>query len=143
MATYATIMLAGSLALMAGTGAIAHAERQDALQNVQVIPADTPRGEVFATMKHISQSLGVRCTYCHVGEEGQPLSTFDFASDAKWQKGRAREMLKMVRNLNAHHFTPEGEEAQLLPIEDNKVTCYTCHRGSTKPVAAVPAAPAG
>ena len=143
MATVATMALVGSLALMAGTGAIAHHQRQDALANVEVIPADTPRAEVFRTMKHFSQALGVRCTYCHIGEEGQPLSTFDFASDEKWQKGKAREMLKLVRNLNAHHFTPEGEEARLLPLEDNKVTCYTCHRGSTKPAAAIPAPPEG
>jgi len=73
----------------------------------------------------------VRCTFCHVGEEGKPLSTFDFASDAKAKKLTARAMLQMARKLNKDEF--QGEM---------KITCFTCHRGSTKPLTEPPPPPA-
>ena len=90
-------------------------------------------GRLIANMKFFSQSLGVRCTYCHVGTDGQPLSTFDFASDAKEHKSTARAMLAMVATLNLKTLPA----ATGLP--DAKVTCFTCHRGSTKPATEVPA----
>src|SRR6059058_3640019 len=49
-------------------------------KNLKVLPKDISRADLLSTMKFFSQSLGVRCTNCHVGEEGKPLSTFDFAS---------------------------------------------------------------
>ena len=55
-------------------------------KNLKVFPQDITRAQLLSNMKLFSQSLGVRCTYCHVGTEGQPLSTFDFASDAKEHK---------------------------------------------------------
>src|SRR5882757_2129612 len=69
-------------------------------KNLKILPGDLPRAELLGTMKFFSQSLGVRCTHCHVGEEGKPLSTFDFASDAKDKKRTARAMLAMVAMLN-------------------------------------------
>jgi hypothetical protein len=104
-------------------------------KNLKILPKDMPRAELLGTMKFFSQSLGVRCTYCHVGEEGKPLSTFDFASDAKDKKKTARAMLAMVTALNAKTLP----DATGLP--DAKVTCYTCHRGSTKPLTAPPPPP--
>ena len=53
-------------------------------------------------MRGFSRALGVRCQYCHVGEEGQPLSEFDFASDDNPNKDRAREMLRMLGTVNDH-----------------------------------------
>lgn len=96
------------------------------LKNLQVLPSTMTRGEVVGLMKGFALGLGVRCTNCHVGEEGAPLSTYDFASDEKPMKLKAREMLKMTIMLNKHHFEVEN------PAEF-KVTCYTCHRGSTEP----------
>jgi len=108
-------------------------------KNLKVFPKDIGRAELLTNMKFFSQSLGVRCTYCHVGTEGQPLSTFDFASDAKDHKKIAREMMAMVAMLN----TKTLPAATRLP--DAKLTCFTCHRGSTKPATEIPppaAAPA-
>ena len=101
-------------------------------KNLKVLPKDMPKAELLGTMKFFAQSLGVRCTYCHVGEEGKPLSTFDFASDAKDKKKTARAMLAMVTMLNSKVLP----DATGLP--DAKITCYTCHRGSTKPLTAPP-----
>src|SRR5690349_11296304 len=64
-------------------------------KNLKVLPADISGGQLLANMKFFAQSLGVRCTYCHVGEEGKPLSTFDFASDSKEHKNTARAMMQM------------------------------------------------
>ena len=102
-------------------------------KNLKVLPKDISRADLIANMKFFSQSLGVRCTYCHVGTDGQPLSTFDFASDAKEHKSTARAMLAMVATLNLKTLPA----ATGLP--DAKVTCFTCHRGSTKPATEVPA----
>jgi hypothetical protein len=101
-------------------------------KNLKVLPADMTRQQLISTMKFFSQSLGVRCTYCHVGTEGQPLSTFDFASDAKDKKQTARAMMAMVAALNAKTLPA----ATGLP--DAKVTCFTCHRGATKPATEPP-----
>src|SRR4051794_38883872 len=104
-------------------------------KNLKILPQDIPRAQLLGTMKLFSQSLGVRCTFCHVGEEGKPLSTFDFASDAKAKKKTARAMLAMVKLLNEKTLP----DATGLP--DAKVTCFTCHRGATKPATEVPPAP--
>jgi hypothetical protein len=98
-------------------------------KNLKVFPQDITRAQLLSNMKFFSQSLGVRCTFCHVGEEGKPLSTFDFASDAKAKKLTARAMLAMAHKINKDEF--DGEM---------KVTCFTCHRGSTRPLTEPPPA---
>ena len=103
-------------------------------KNLKVFPQDIQRAQLLSNMKFFSQSLGVRCTFCHVGEEGKPLSTFDFASDAKKEKQIARKMLTMVHRINSEDFGVKD-------FKDVKVTCFTCHRGATKPLTALPPAP--
>ena len=105
-------------------------------KNLQVFPKDIARADLINNMKFFAQSLGVRCTHCHVGVEGQPLSTFDFASDAKREKQTARAMLKMVHKINS-------EEFGVKDFSQVKVTCFTCHRGALKPATFPPAEPAG
>lgn len=104
-------------------------------KKLQIFPKDIAQADLVNNMKFFAQSLGVRCSHCHVGVEGQPLSTFDFASDAKVQKQTARAMLRMVHRIN-------GEDFGVKEFKDVKVTCYTCHRGSAKPLTAPPPAPA-
>ena len=100
-------------------------------KNLQVFPKDISQQQLVGNMKGFAQALGVRCVHCHVGTEGQPLSTFDFASDAKPQKATARKMLAMVHRINEQDFG-------VKEFKDVKVTCFTCHRGSTKPLIAPP-----
>ena len=104
-------------------------------KNLQVFPKDIQQQQLVSNMKFFAQSLGVRCVHCHVGEEGKPLSTFDFASDAKKEKLVARKMLNMVHRINSEDFG-------IKDFKDVKVTCYTCHRGATKPLTAIPEPPA-
>ena len=101
-------------------------------KNLQVLSKDITQPQLVQNMKFFAQSLGVRCVHCHVGEEGKPLSSFDFASDAKREKRVARAMLKMVHTINS-------EEFGVKDFKDVKVTCYTCHRGSTEPLTEPPA----
>ena len=55
----------------------------DSLINVKVIPKNTPVMNVVGIMRNFAGALGVRCQFCHVGQEGMPLGQFDFAKDEK------------------------------------------------------------
>jgi tetratricopeptide (TPR) repeat protein len=98
-------------------------------QNLQVLPADISPGELSQIMRDNALGLGVRCQYCHVGEEGQSLLEFDFAADVKETKAIAREMFKMVANINA----TTAAIATRMEREPTEVTCVTCHRGQSRP----------
>jgi hypothetical protein len=82
-------------------------------------------------MRHFVQALGVNCGGCHVPR--------NFPSEDNPRKAVARRMIEMTRALNAKYFPdytpPEGETSL------GRVTCSTCHQGSTTP-AKGPAAPA-
>lgn len=101
----------------------------DSLINTEVIPRGTPVIEVIGIMRNFSGDLGVRCQFCHVGEEGKPLATFDFASNDKRSKVVARQMMRLVQEINRRLDTlPERPDTAL------EVTCRTCHRGVSRPV---------
>lgn len=101
----------------------------DSLTNLQVLPDDIAFRDLMDTMRGFTRALGVRCSHCHVGEEGQPLSEYDFAADDEPLKEKARVMLRMVRGINTR---------QLAGLDDRRdptvvVQCYTCHRGVRVP----------
>ncbi|HEX2343568.1 MAG TPA: c-type cytochrome [Vicinamibacterales bacterium] len=100
--------------------------------NLQVLPKDIPLKQLIQTMRAFTQGLGVRCQHCHVykGDDPDDLSTFDFASDEKETKKTARTMLRMGLAINNEYLKDVGEPR---PDGAMKVTCYTCHRGETKP----------
>jgi photosynthetic reaction center cytochrome c subunit len=79
----------------------------------------TPADQLGASMQFISASLGVECGSCHV--EGKP------EADDKPMKKSAREMINMTLGINKESF-----RGQL------RVTCFSCHRGSTSPVSMPP-----
>jgi hypothetical protein len=101
----------------------------DSLINTRVFPKSTPVMQVVGTMRNITGALGVRCQFCHVGEEGMPLERFDFASDDKRTKRVARQMLLMVEEINRRLDTLPDR-----PAPELQVTCTTCHRGISRPV---------
>lgn len=92
-------------------------------KNIQVLKG-LPESRLFPVMNFISDSLGVRCTYCHVykGED-----RWEWESDAKPEKETAREMMRMVLAINKDSFS--GQQG---------VTCYSCHRGQTHVVGLPP-----
>ena len=99
------------------------------LENLKVFPKDIPVRALIDTMASFTRALGVRCTYCHVGEEGQPLSSFNFKSDEKPQKNKAREMLRMVGAINGEYLTKLADRRS----PQINVACMTCHRGVALP----------
>jgi hypothetical protein len=103
----------------------------DSLINVKVIPKNTPVTQVVGMMRNFAGSLGVRCQFCHVGQEGQPLAQFDFAKDEKRTKLTARQMMRMVEEINRRLDTLP-EHAQMTSHVE--VTCQTCHRGVSRPM---------
>ncbi|HVF37437.1 MAG TPA: c-type cytochrome [Sphingomicrobium sp.] len=134
------LLLAAGVAALAGAVATAQPASPPGplappYKNLQVLSKDITQAQLMQNMKFFAQSLGVRCVHCHVGEEGKPLSTFDFASDAKKEKQAARAMLRMVHRINSEDFG-------VKQFSDVKVTCFTCHRGALKPVTFPTAEPA-
>lgn len=101
----------------------------DSLVNVTVIPKRMPVRDVIGMMRSFATHLGVRCAYCHVGEDTAALTTYDFASDEKRPKQVARVMLQMVNAINGQHLkdVPDRSPTGLM------VTCETCHRGVARP----------
>lgn len=98
-------------------------------ENIKVLPKEWPGKRLAPVMKGFTRALGVRCSHCHVGEEGKPLNTYDFASDENPNKNRAREMLRMLGSINGHLD-------KVQPSGDKKVNmwCDTCHRGRPRPM---------
>jgi hypothetical protein len=103
----------------------------DSLINVKVIPKNTPVIQVVGIMRNFAGGLGVRCQFCHVGQEGMPLAQFDFAKDEKRTKLTARQMMRMVEEINARLDTLPEHEKMTSHVE---VTCETCHRGVSRPM---------
>ena len=112
---------------------LASAQVPDKFTNLKILPKDITKQQLVETMKGFALGLGVRCSTCHVGEEGRPLSTYDFASDEKRTKQNARIMLAMVHDINANKVSQLKLEQP--PIT---VTCYTCHRGQKQPASIAP-----
>jgi hypothetical protein len=89
-------------------------------QNIQII--QEPAWRLPSGMMSLTRWLGVDCAYCHTLNE--------FEKDDKPPKKTARQMFKMVHDIN-ENFPGTGPG-------NFKVTCWTCHRGSTTPETAMP-----
>lgn len=101
----------------------------DSFTNLKVLPQDIAPRQLVNLMAGFTRALGVRCTFCHVGDEDRPLATYDFAADDKLPKRKAREMLRMVEAINDRHLS-QLEERVEPPLA---VQCATCHRGVREP----------
>jgi len=96
-------------------------------KDLDVLPKKIPHEVLHKVMEDWSQALGVHCNFCHAAGDNGKL---DFASNAKPEKQEAREMYKMMANINKKYF--EGKKDSLgMVIGDMK--CVTCHRGSAHP----------
>jgi Photosynthetic reaction centre cytochrome C subunit len=91
---------------------------EQAGKNIKVL-IGMPQSQLIPVMNFFAASMGRRCNYCHVNNQGQ----WDYASDAKPEKAAAREMVKLVMDINK-----TTERLKLDPV-----SCYTCHRGRTSP----------
>lgn len=97
-----------------------------AWENLQVLPDTLSRDALMAEMNRYKDALGVRCSFCHVRTD----DGMDFVSDERGHKRIAREMIRLERRLNAVDLPAiAGLDAHGTP----EVTCWTCHRGATRP----------
>jgi tetratricopeptide (TPR) repeat protein len=117
------------LALTAGSSPATAQWPPERFENLRVLSDTIPQRELIDLMAGFTRALGVRCTHCHVGEEGAPLSTYDFPNDEKPTKRKAREMLRMVQAINGQHLAGLDDRAD-PPV---RVQCVTCHGGRTTP----------
>ena len=107
-------------------------------KNLQVLPKDTPAGQVVTIMRGFTTALGVQCGYCHVFEgAGNPAN--DMAADTKTPKLVARVMMQMANEINQKLAANIKKPADQL----TSVGCMTCHRGQAIPTIPPPAPPAG
>jgi len=118
------LVWATTVALVAGQApATAGAQMSDQVfKNVQILKG-IPVDEFMGTMGLFSAALTVCCGDCHTGAG---------TSNPKWEddpprKRTARRMMQMVAAINRDNFN--GRQV---------VTCWTCHRGSQRPMATPP-----
>ncbi|MDE2126252.1 MAG: c-type cytochrome [Armatimonadetes bacterium] len=94
----------------------------EVFKNIKVLNK-LPASQLLPMMRKMSDSLGVRCDYCHV--EGPNHSGFEL--DTKKPKVTARAMILMTERLNKNE-----------KILRHQATCYMCHRGSPEPETQLP-----
>ena len=86
----------------------------------------------YSLMLHMSQGLGVNCTFCH---NTRSLAEWDQSTP---QRVTAWYGIRLVRDLNTHYLDPLRSvfpAARLGPDGDGpKVNCTTCHQGVYKPM---------
>jgi photosynthetic reaction center cytochrome c subunit len=86
----------------------------------------------YSLMMHMSQSLGVNCTFCH-----NTRAFLEWSQSAP-QRTVAWNGLQMVRALNAVYLETLKSvypANRLGPLGDNpKANCGTCHQGVSKPL---------
>ena len=116
------VLMDGAKGQSGGTSAQTNAagpkKAEDQFKNIQALKG-IPADQLIPAMQFISASLGAECEFCHV--EGS------FEKDDKKPKQTARKMMEMMFAINKENF--EGHR---------EVTCYSCHRGRTRPVGMPP-----
>ncbi len=105
------------------------AQIPDQFTNLKILPKDISKRDLINVMRGYADALGFRCHNCHVGEPGPSLDGYDFVSDKKEEKVVARQMMKMVQEINEKHI------ANLKTRHDPgiDVSCRTCHHGQERP----------
>lgn len=123
----AAVMLTAGLTLI--PSAPASAQIPDKYENLQVLPKDTKRDALVQRMREFSLALNVRCQHCHIGGDGMSFDGVDFKSDEKSAKKKARQMMRMVDEINTKLLTAVPD--RVVPAV--RVDCVTCHHGLSVP----------
>jgi hypothetical protein len=117
------------LVALVSAGVSAVSAPKNKFKNLKVLPKDISDAKLDSTMKSYNIALGVKCDFCHV--QGKSIEEgLDFASDAEPMKENARNMMRMVIDINKNNFYfDKNEQPEYL----HTVTCKTCHRGEPFP----------
>lgn len=86
----------------------------------------------YGLMMHMSESLGVNCTYCHNTQAFADWSKSPVARTTAWHG------IQMARELNNEFLLPLRDKypANRLGVNGDppKLNCQTCHQGAYKPL---------
>ena len=91
---------------------------EQVFKNIQVLKG-IPVDEFMGTMGFFATATGLNCTDCHIDESGGSWARY---ADDNALKQQTRRMVVMMRTINQANFG--GRQV---------VTCYTCHRGFSRP----------
>jgi hypothetical protein len=115
--TLTVAVCVSALALLAPRVGDGRGRQASTLKNIKVL-TDLSDQQIDDAMMYFRGSLGVQCEHCHDRD--------DWSLDTKEEKRTAREMIKMVRELNR------------TLGDDLAVSCYSCHRGQLRPATTLP-----
>ncbi len=86
----------------------------------------------YGLMMHMSQSLGVNCTYCHNTRSFADWETSSPPRASAWYG------IRMARDLNNQYVDPLASVLPANRLGENgdpqKINCATCHQGAFKPM---------
>ena len=88
----------------------------------------------YGLMVHMSEALGVNCTFCH------NTRSFQSWEESTPQRATAWHGIRMARNINNTYIESLASTFPLNPIRHGpqgdpfKVNCATCHKGANKPL---------
>ena len=98
-------------------------------KNLKVLPKDISDAKLDSIMKTYNVALGVDCKFCHVPVIGFPDS-LDYVSDKEPMKENAREMMRMVIDINSKYFYFDSTQRREYL---HTITCKNCHQGQPLP----------
>ena len=104
--------------------------KESVYKNLKVLPKDISKGDMDSVMKHFTQSLGVKCNFCHVRLNNEKKD-WDFANDSLENKRTARYMVGMTKKINKKFFKDDIKNINMPQM--NEITCYSCHNGREHP----------
>ena len=122
---FATVAVCAALAFSATVAIRAQAPQQASSKYKEIKSfKELPVAEFDMAMEYFTVALGWQCQNCHVRDRA--TGVIDYVAQKK-EKDVAREMIEMVRAVNAGDFGA-------------KINCATCHQGHNNPVGLADAA---
>lgn len=103
-------------------------------KNLKVLPKHITSPQLNKIMSEWERSLGVGCSFCHSRDETTRKT--DYASDAKPEKLKARQMFKMMNKFNKNYF--DAKKDSIGMIMQTGINCNSCHNGVSHPIVTVP-----
>ena len=94
-------------------------------KNIKVL-TDVPAAQLDDTMQYFMAATGISCAGCHVRD--QATGQFSYDLDTQRSKQTARQMIQLVKTVNAGDFGV-------------RINCATCHQGRNQPAGLQPAIP--
>jgi hypothetical protein len=98
-------------------------------RNLKIFPENISEVKLDSFMHVYTRALNVECNFCHRASLLNPAE-MDFASDAEPMKNNARDMMRMVIDINKRYFNYDSTKNA---IDLNVISCKNCHQGHVLP----------